>query len=104
MTTKTDPGEIHELAGGWITERKGTSVPPFLKLAYVGFSAFGLAYLFLYAAGEVDHGSRGALVRQLNAASDLPSSAWIAFIAAWLLLFAGGLLWYALLRKPEAGE
>ncbi len=104
MTTKTDPGEVHELAGGWITERTGTAVPPFLKLAYVGFSVFGLVYLFLNSAGEVDHDTRGALVRQLNAASDLPPTTWIAFIAAWLLLFVGGLLWYALVRKPEAGE
>jgi hypothetical protein len=104
MTTKTEPGEIHELAGGWISERKGTPVPPFLKLAYLGFSAFGLVYLFLYAAGEVSHDSRGALVRQFNAASDMPGSGWIAFMAAWLVLFAGGLVWYALLRKPEADE
>ena len=33
MTTKakTDAGEVHELAGGWISERKGTPVPVFLN-------------------------------------------------------------------------
>ncbi len=37
--------ELHEIAGGWITERKNTPVPGFLKLAYVGFGAFGLCLL-----------------------------------------------------------
>lgn len=104
MTTKTEPGEVHELAGGWITERKGTPVPPFLKLAYLGFSVFGLAYLFLYASGEVTHDTRGALVRQFNAASELPSAGWIYFIGAVLVTFVGGLLFYGVVRTAGADE
>ncbi len=104
MTNKTEPGAIHELAGGWISERKGTPVPPFLKLAYVGFSIFGLAYLFLYAAGEVTHETRGPLVRQLNAASDLPGTGFLFFLGAVLLAFVGGLMWYGVLRQAGSDE
>lgn len=102
MTTKGDQGEIHELAGGWISERKGTGVPGFLKLAYVGFSAFGLYYLFAYAKGETGHETRGPLVQQLNAATSDPSGAWIGLLAVLLGLFVVGLLWFALL--DEGGE
>ena len=58
--------EVKELAGGWITERKGTQIPAFLKLTYVGFSLFGVAYLFLHWMGEEGHVTRGALVKEAN--------------------------------------
>jgi hypothetical protein len=104
MTNKTDPGEVHELAGGWITERKGMPIPVFLKLAYVGFSIFGLAYLFRYTAGEVGHATRGPLVRQMNALTDQPPGTWIAVLAVLILAFVAGLLWYAFSYKPGAEE
>lgn len=50
------PGDLHENPGG--------RVPLFLKLTYVGFTAFGILYFVLYHAGD---GS--ALVRLLNAAT-----------------------------------
>lgn len=99
MTTKSDEGGIHELAGGWITERKGTPIPGFLKLAYVGFSLFGLYYLFAYANGETGHATRGPLVQQLNAAIGGVSGAWIGVLAVLIGLFVAGLLWFALLAK-----
>ena len=74
MSDEKDKGQVHELAGGWITERKGTKVPGFLKLAYVGFSLFGLVYLFRYWSGEVAHETRGPLVRQMNAVMDTPGA------------------------------
>lgn len=95
---------VHEIAGGWITERTGTPVPLFLKLTYIVFCLFGLYYLFAYAQGEVDHATRGALVRLQNEAAQLPGMGWIYFIAAVLLLYVIGLLWYAFTAKEEAGE
>lgn len=95
MSGETPDKGVHELAGGWISERKGTPIPLFLKLSYVGFSIFGIAYLLLYASGEVDHASRGPLVQQINQAMDLPSSGWIGFIAVVLLAFVAGLFAYA---------
>ncbi|HEY2858453.1 MAG TPA: hypothetical protein VGJ21_08560 [Terracidiphilus sp.] len=59
--------ELTEYAGGWITERKGTEIPGFLKLAYPIIAIAALAYLFIYMNGEVGHSTRGTLVRQLNA-------------------------------------
>jgi len=58
--------EIQEYADGWITERKGTGVPTFLKFAYIVIAAGVIAYFFLYMYGEVNHSDRGALVRQFN--------------------------------------
>ena len=58
--------EIQEYADGWISERKGTGVPTFLKLAYIVIMAFCIGYLFVFMNGEVNHSDRGALVRQFN--------------------------------------
>jgi len=62
-------GEIQEYADGWITERKGTGVPTFLKFAYIVIMAGVIGYFFVYMNGEVNHSDRGALVRQFNQAT-----------------------------------
>lgn len=64
---KKTESDIHEYADGWISERKGTGVPTFLKFAYIVIMAGVLGYFFLYMFGEVNHSDRGALVRQFNA-------------------------------------
>lgn len=61
--------EIHEYADGWITERTGTGVPAFLKLAYIVIIAGAMGYFFFYMNGEVNHSDRGTLVRQFNQAT-----------------------------------
>jgi hypothetical protein len=57
---------VKDYAGGWISEKKGTEVPGFLKLAFpvIGLSAF--AYILLFMNGETGHSERGPLVQQLN--------------------------------------
>lgn len=97
-------GPVHEIAGGWITERKGTPVPLFLKLTYIGFCLFGLYYLFAYWQGETGHATRGALVRLFNQSAQLPPMGWIVFLGAVLGLYVIGLLWYAFTAKEEDGE
>lgn len=97
----TEDPKVHELAGGWITERAGTPIPVFLKIAYVGFSLFGLIYLFRYSLGEVDHATRGPLVQQLNQVAEQPSTGWIVFLAFVLFAFAAGLLTFAFLSREE---
>jgi len=67
MTPETPKSELHEYAGGWITERKGTRIPGFLKLAFPIIGVAMIAYLVLFRNGEIDHATRGALVQQLNA-------------------------------------
>jgi SNF family Na+-dependent transporter len=66
---KQSENDIHEYADGWISERKGTGVPTFLKFAYIVIMAGVLGYFFLYMFGEVNHSDRGALVRQFNQAT-----------------------------------
>ncbi len=61
--------ELHEYADGWITERKGTEVPTFLKIAYIFIAGGCLTYLIVYMNGEVNHSERGVLVRLFNAAT-----------------------------------
>ena len=97
----SDDKNVHELAGGWISERKDTKVPAFLKLAYVGFCLFGLAYLFRYWAGEVSHESRGPLVQQINTIMQVPGTAWQATIAVILVAFVLGLLWFVFVHRTE---
>ncbi len=104
MKTESNDDKVHELAGGWITERKGMPIPWFLKLAYVGFSLFGLYYLFTYFRGEVDHSTRGELVRTFNETVAPVGMAWIGALGLILGIFVVGLLWFALVSKGEEGE
>ena len=82
----TDKPKIKEYAGGWITEREGTGVPGFLKLAYIVIAGSALTYFFVYMYGEVNHPDRGPLVRTLNAATEA-SGALMYAIAAMILVF-----------------
>jgi len=79
--------ELKEYAGGWITERKGTSIPPFLKLAYPIIAVACFAYLFVFMNGEVNHSTRGSLVRQLNAVTG-SSNGFMYAVAALIAIFA----------------
>ncbi len=95
MSSESQDEKVHELAGGWITERVGTPIPFFLKLSYIGFCLFGLYYLFTYWKGEVSHSTRGPFVEEFNAAAQVAGGAWLAVIAVSLGLFVVGLLAYA---------
>ena len=94
------PDEVHEMAGGWITERAGTPIPTFLKMAYVGFTLFALVYLRNYWRGEVDNASRRPLVQEFNATTGDPGLLIFGVIAVCVALFAAGLWYYAIVRKP----
>ena len=81
--------EIQEYADGWISERKGTGVPTFLKFSYIVIMAGVIGYLFIYMNGEVNHSDRGALVRQFNQAtqsSPAPAYAVIALAVVYALI------------------
>ena len=70
MATKpeqTEQVEIKEYADGWITERKGTEVPVFLKFANIVIIGGAAIYFFIYMNGEITHSERGSLVQALNA-------------------------------------
>jgi protein-S-isoprenylcysteine O-methyltransferase Ste14 len=96
------PGDkIHEVAGGWITERVGTPIPLFLKLSYVALGLFGLIYLFRYRLGEIDNAARGPLVQQFNQVSSTAPLGWIVFLGVILFAFVAGLLLFAFRSKED---
>lgn len=72
MASKSEgnqPVEIEQIAGGWITERKHTGVPVFLRFAYMVIGLFTVSYLVYYMNGETAHPDRGSLVEQFNRAT-----------------------------------
>ena len=81
-----DKPKLKEYAGGWINEREGTTVPGFLKLAYVVIAASAAGYFFLYMYGEVNHPDRGSLVRAMNAATEASGSLMYA-VAALIVIY-----------------
>ncbi|HVO99200.1 MAG TPA: hypothetical protein VMT15_14090 [Bryobacteraceae bacterium] len=71
-TTGAPPSQqedLQEYAGGWMTERKNTDAPGFLKLAFAIIGLFGVGYLVVFMNGEINHTERGVLVRQFNQTS-----------------------------------
>ena len=82
-----DTKEIKEYADGWISERKGTDVPAFLKFAYIVIAGGAFAYFFIFMFGEVNHSTRGALVKQFNAVTQ-SSSGLMYFVAVLIAIFA----------------
>ncbi|MFY9644240.1 MAG: hypothetical protein WAK29_03625 [Terriglobales bacterium] len=84
--TKEKP-EVKSYADGWITEKKGTDVPTFLKFAYIVIAGGCLTYFLVFMNGDVDQATRGALVKQMNAATH-SSSGFMYFVAALIAIFA----------------
>jgi Na+/H+ antiporter NhaC len=63
------PEELKEYADGWMTEKKGTDVPGFLKLAFPVIGLGATAYIFLQMYGDTGHATRGSLVQKFNEVS-----------------------------------
>jgi hypothetical protein len=91
--------EIKEYAEGWITEREGTAVPGFLKLAYCVIAGGCLTYFLIYMYGEVNHPDRGPLVRAMNAATE--ASGTLMYAIAALIIVYGVILLAFSFRKPH---
>ena len=92
--------ELHEYADGWITERKGTDAPPFLKLTYIVVAVGSIAYAWMFMNGEVSHDTRGALVRQFNDATGTANGFMYAVIAV-AVVFAVVLWRFAFSRAHQ---
>jgi hypothetical protein len=65
----TEAPATHDIAGGWLTEKADSPVPPFLRVCYVVIASACIAYLILFMYGEVGHADRGPLVQQFNNAT-----------------------------------
>ncbi len=91
--------ETKDYAGGWITERKGTGVPAFLKASYIVIASSAVAYLIVYLYGETTHSDRGNLVQQFNRVTQT-SEAFMYAVAAMAAAFLGAMIAFAY-RKPH---
>lgn len=98
MTTNKD--EIREYADGWITERKGTGVPAFLKVSYLVIGLGCIVYLLVLKRGEVAHATRGLLVRQFNMTSSSADTV-VYFVALLGLAFLAGLARFTFRKSDD---
>ncbi len=83
---ETTKEKLKDYAGGWITEREGTEIPAFLKLAYIVIAGGAIAYFLIYMYGETTHPDRGSLVRAMNAATEASGGLMYA-IAALIVIY-----------------
>jgi len=87
MAETKDSNEIKSYGDGWMTERKGTEIPTFLKFAYIVIAGGCLAYFLYFINGEVNHATRGTLVRQFNAVTGT-ANGFMYCVAALIVIFA----------------
>jgi len=87
MDEKHENEELKEYADGWITERKGTDAPMFLKAAYIVITLGTLSYLFMYMNGETDNETRGPLVQTFNKVTGT-ADGFMYFVIALAVIYA----------------
>ncbi len=102
MADRELPPEIpvKDYAGGWITEKKGTEVPGFLKLAFPVIGLGSVAYLVLYINGEIAHAERGRLVEAFNRVTG-DANSFMIVVAVLALVFVITVVLFAI-RKSHA--
>jgi len=86
--------EIKEYADGWMTERKGTDAPLFLKAAFVIIPLGAITYFLVYINGETFHSGRGVLVQAFNKATGT-ADGFMYFVAALIIIYAIILIMFA---------
>lgn len=78
--------DLKQYADGWITERKHTDVPRFLRFCYIVIASCCVAYLVLNIYGDIGHSERGPLVREFVRATTT-SAPFMYFVAALVAVF-----------------
>lgn len=81
-----DKPALHDIAGGWITEKPDTPVPMFLRIAYVVIATPGVAYLLMFIYGDVGNADRGPLIEQFNKSTHT-SEPFMYIVAALVAVF-----------------
>lgn len=97
---ETNGPKIKNYADGWITEREGTAVPGFLKIAFPVIAFGSAAYFLMYMNGEVAHSDRGHLVRAMNAATQASAGLMYA-IEAMIVVFGVIVVGFAIAKPHE---
>ncbi len=87
MAEQKVSNDVKSYADGWMTEKKGTEIPAFLKATYIVVACGALIYFFVFMNGEVNHSTRGFLVRQFNAVTQ-SSPGFMYFVAVLIAIFA----------------
>ena len=87
MDENKENDEIKEYADGWMTERKGTDAPVFLKAAFVVISLGCLTYLIVYMNGETGNAERGGLVQAFNKVTGT-ADGFMYLVAGLILIYA----------------
>jgi hypothetical protein len=100
MSEDKNKPELKEYAGGWITERKGTEVPGFLKIAFPIIGLACTAYFILYINGDVNNGERGHLVRLMDEATT-SANGLMYLVAGLALIFVIVVAVFAFSRSHE---
>ena len=91
--------ELKEYADGWMTERKGTDAPGFLKLVFPIIGLSSVAYLVVQMYGDVNHATRGSLVQQFNTMTKT-SPVFMYVVALLALIYVITVVVFAI-RKPH---
>lgn len=95
MEDKQENNEIKEYADGWITERKGTDAPGFLKVAFIIIPLGALTYLFFYMNGETFHSERGTLIQAFNKVTGT-ANGFMYLVGGMIIIYAIFLIMFAL--------
>jgi hypothetical protein len=91
---------LKDYAGGWITEKQGTEVPGFLKLAFPVIGLSATAYLILYINGEVGHSERGPLVQAMDKVTG-DANGLMFFVALLALAFVLSVIKFAFSKEKH---
>ena len=94
MEENNENKELKEYADGWMTERRGTDAPMFLKAAFVIIPIGALIYFMVYMNGETFHSDRGPLVTAFNKATGT-ANGFMYFVGALILIYAAILIMFA---------
>ena len=86
MDENKEKDEIKEYADGWITERKGTDAPLFLKIAFAVIALCCTTYLIVYMNGETDNAERGVLVQAFNKVTGT-ANGFMYFVAGLIIIY-----------------
>ncbi len=94
MAEQKNQTGIKNYADGWITEREGTDVPGFLKLAFPVIAISAILYIIIYMYGETGHPDRGPLVQKFNEVAQT-SPGFMYLVGGLATLFAIVLIGFA---------
>jgi len=87
MADQKASDEIKSYADGWMTEKKNTEIPAFLKLTYIVVALGCAIYLVIYMNGEIHNSTRGVLVQQFNKVTGT-ANGFMYLVVAMIVVFA----------------